>query len=287
MTVMKYAIIDIGSNSVRLMLWANGTLYKKINTTRLAQGLTADGVLGGEAVERTTRAVAEFCAEGLREGAKVYAFATAAVRSAANGAAFCARVKALCGLDVDVISGEEEALLGLYGALGEEDGGIIDIGGASTEVCIRDLRVVRYQVSLPVGAVRILEVCGQSVGMCDAYVSQMIEPLYYPRSCGKVCAVGGTAATLASMSLELPAYDAARLNGTQLSLEWVKSAVIRLAMTPPEERKHIRGMDPKRADIILGASVLLMKIMQKLRLQNVYFSDADNLEGYLAVRGLV
>ena len=79
---MKYAVIDIGSNSVRLMLWADGPLYKKVCTTRLAEGLSCSGSLCDTAMDRTVRAVADFCKEGEQAGAQVLAFATAAVRSA-------------------------------------------------------------------------------------------------------------------------------------------------------------------------------------------------------------
>ena len=283
---MKYAVIDIGSNSVRLMLWANGTLYKKVCTTRLAEGLSASGSLCPSAMERTARAVADFCAEGKKEGARVLAFATAAVRSSANGGAFCALVKSLCGLDVDVVSGEEEAMLGLCGALGNADGGVIDIGGASTEVILRKDGLIRMSVSLPIGAVRILDLCGQSAGMIDAYVAQVIGQLHWTGDRVPFHAIGGTASTLACMYLELPAYDAQKVNGVRLELEWVKAAALRLLMTPPEERKKIPGMDVRRADVIAGATVLLSSVMQKLRLSEVIFSDADNLEGYLFVRGL-
>ncbi len=285
---MKYAVIDIGSNSVRLMLWANGTLYKKVCTTRLGEGLSRTASLSDASMERTALAVADFCEEGRREGARILAFATAAVRFSSNGREFCARVKALCGIEVDVVSGEEEALLGLYGALGATaDGGIIDIGGASTEVCIRERGIVRTSLSLPVGAVRILDVCGQSAGRIDAYVSDAVRSLEGISVGGSnMYAIGGTASTLASMSLELKEYDAAALNGTRLPLDWVKAAAVRLLMTAPEERKKIPGMDVRRADVIAGAAVLLMQIMQSLRLREVIFSDADNLEGYLAARGL-
>ena len=125
---MKYAVIDIGSNSVRLMLWADGTLYKKLFTTRLAAGMR-DGVLQEDAMRRTAEAIAVFYREGVAEAgaARTFAFATAAVRSAKNGAAFCTYVKELCGAQIDVVSGDTEALLGAYGALGAQDGGMIDI----------------------------------------------------------------------------------------------------------------------------------------------------------------
>ncbi len=284
---MKYAVIDIGSNSVRLMLWANGTLYKKVCTTRLAEGLSASGSLCNAAMERTARAVADFCTEGKKEGARVLAFATAAVRSSANGSEFCALVKRLCGLDVDVVSGEEEAMLGLCGALGHADGGVIDIGGASTEVILRKNGSICMSVSLPIGAVRILDTCGQSAGLIDAYIAQILEQLHGTGERVPFCAIGGTASTLACMYLALPEYDAAKVNGVRLELDWVRATALRLLAMSPEERKKIPGMDVRRADVIAGATVLLSSVMQKLRMSEVTFSDADNLEGYLFVRDLI
>ena len=136
---MTIAIIDIGSNSVRLMLWADGkTLFKKLKSTRLGEGLSFAPRLLPEACERTAQAVAEFVKDARLDGAeRVYAFATAAVRCAENGAVFTNMVMDTCGLEVDVLSGEREAQMGLCGALGNSDGGIIDVGGASTEVTLR------------------------------------------------------------------------------------------------------------------------------------------------------
>ena len=116
---MKYCVIDVGSNSVRLMTWADGTtLYKKVCTTRLGEGVAFEPVLREDAMDRTARAIAAFAEEGRAEGAFPHAFATAAVRSAKNGEEFCARVKNLCGVELDVVPGEEEAELALLGALG-------------------------------------------------------------------------------------------------------------------------------------------------------------------------
>ena len=143
---MKYAVIDIGSNSVRLMLWADGTLYKKLFTTRLAAGMR-NGLLADDAMRRTAEAVAACFEEGVREAGRgnTFAFATAAVRTAVNGDEFCGLVKKLCGLTIDVVAGETEALLGALGAVGSGDGGMVDIGGASTEVFVREnVRLVQY-----------------------------------------------------------------------------------------------------------------------------------------------
>ena len=283
---MKYAVIDIGSNSVRLMLWADGPLYKSICTTRLAEGLAHSGVLSQDAMERTCRAVLSFAREGERVGARVLAFATAAVRSAANGAAFC-KMLLERGVAVDVISGEREAELGLLGALGgAPGGGIVDLGGASTEICVRAEGKTAFSVSLPVGAVRLLDRCGQDAALLRRAVDEATAAVARMTVPGKLYAIGGTASTLACMRLALPAYDASRLNGAGLPADWLHDTAERLLLLGVEERKAIAGMDARRADVIAGATLLLASIADRLGCESLYFSDADNLEGYLIARGL-
>ena len=282
-----FAIIDIGSNSVRLMLWANGkSLYKRVHTTRLGEGLAASGELSEPAMERTTAAVAAYCAEGQAAGAQVYAFATAAVRSAKNGAVFCRRVKERCGLEVDVVPGAEEALLGLCGALGDRDGGIIDIGGASTEICIRERGGIVFSVSLDVGAVRLFDSCRDDAARLHERIDRAILPVEKPLSAGKIYAIGGTASTLASVKLALKEYDGEKIQDCPLVFAEVETLSEKLLSLNAEERKQLAGMDKRRADIIAGGALLLAKIMKTLSLSVVYSSDKDNLEGYLALRRL-
>ena len=109
---MKISAIDVGSNSVRLAMIADGkTLYKRIATTRLGEGLALSGELTPKAIARTAQAIATFVGDAKKENSgRVYVFATAAVRSASNKREFLKSVKNLCGVDVDVVSGEEEAL---------------------------------------------------------------------------------------------------------------------------------------------------------------------------------
>lgn len=283
---MKYAVIDIGSNSVRLMLWADGPLYKRVVTTRLAEGLSASGVLSDEACSRTVAAIGGLCREGREAGARIAAFATAAVRSASNGRAFCDRVKRECGVEVDVVSGEEEALLGLCGALGDSDGGIIDIGGASTEVCIRRGGNIAFSVSLPVGVVRLLERCGQDKEKLIGAVREAVRPLAAARGKDRLYAIGGTASTLASIRLGLSEYDAGKLAGLSLSAQYLGEIGERLLGLTVEQRKRIPGMDVRRADVIAGGAVLLYEAVCALGADEVRFSDGDNLEGYLLRRGM-
>lgn len=284
------AIIDVGSNSVRLMMWADGkTLFKRVNTTRLGEGLAKTGLLSHGAIERSALAVAEFAAEAQNAGtdiAEIFVFATAAVRSAKNGAEFGRRVKELCGLAVDVVSGETEALLGLNGALGNLDGGIIDIGGASTEIVLRQSGKITFSVSLNIGAVRLFDSCRDD---CDALLKEIeraLSPLQNLRFTEKMYAIGGTATTLASVKLALKEYDGEKIQDCPLSLAEVEKIAHDLLSKTTEERKNIAGMDVRRADIIAGGALLLFKIMKKLSIERVFTSDRDNLEGYLIFRGL-
>ena len=279
---MKKAIIDIGSNSVRLMLWADGTtLYKKISTTRLGEGIAHTATLKEEAIARTAEAVRLFFEEGLSAGAEVHAFATAAVRSAKNGADFCARVKSLTGIDIDIVSGNREADLALIGALGKDDGAIIDIGGASTEVCLRTHGIKTFSKSLDIGAVRLLDLCGGNPETIIKVVEKAVAPLKGVRPTGKVVAVGGTATTLASLKLKLKEYSAAAVQDLPLTLSEVRKTAETLSKMTTEERSQLPGMDPHRADVIAGAAYLLAAVMEELNVQKIEVSDRDNLEGYL------
>ncbi len=286
---MKYAVIDIGSNSVRLMLWADGkSLYKKVSTTRLGEGIARSACLNEAAMRRTLDAVSAFVREGREAGAQPLLFATAAVRSAANAGEFCARVARSCGAEVDVIPGREEALLALCGALGAAaDGGVVDIGGASTELCLRRGGEICFSVSLDVGAVRLFDLCGQDAARLSEEIAHAIAPLCGVKPQDTVYAVGGTASTLACILLGLPAYDAARVQDFKMPQGEVRMLADKLLALSPEERRRVRGMDPARADIIAGGALLLAEIMRLCGMGAVYASDRDNLEGYLSLRGLI
>ncbi len=280
------AIIDIGSNSVRLMLWANGkSLFKQVCTTRLGEGLAASGELSEAAMARTQAAVAMFCEKASSEEARTYPFATAAVRNARNGAAFCERIKAACGVEVDVVSGEEEALLGLTGALSSrKTGGIIDIGGASTEICFRDVNLVSQKKSLPVGCVSLYDRCGEDRAKLQRAIGDVLCGLDPGRTAQPVYSIGGTAATLTSLKLGLPSYDAGKMQETILTRDLMHQTAELLFSLSESERRKLPGMDASRADIIAGGALLLLNIMNFLHLDEVRFSDRDNLEGYLFAR---
>ena len=287
---MKISAIDVGSNSVRLMVMADGkTLYKQLDTTRLAEGLAQSGVLKPEAIERTARAVQIFAAAAELNGAGTpHVFATAAVRSSKNGADFVARVKALTGIDVDVLSGEEEAACGILGALRGRDGGIIDLGGASTEITLQQGGKTLYSKSVNIGTVRLFDMAGQDRSALQAAIDNSLNGYGVLSLDGKdIYGIGGTATSLAALYHELEKYDPKVVEGTVLTREWLCAEAEKLLSLTVEERRALRGMEPRRADVIAGGCLLMYSILNRFNADRITVSESDNLEGYVLLKGLV
>ena len=286
---MKISAIDVGSNSVRLMVMADGkTLYKQTDTTRLGEGLAASGRLLPEAIERTARSVQLFAAAAELNGAGTpYVFATAAVRSAVNGGDFVKRVKQLTGIDVDVIGGEEEAACGLAGALRGRDGGMVDLGGASTEITVQKGGKKVYSKSVDIGTVRLYDLAGQDRQALQKVIDRKLAEYGAPDlSAVDMYGVGGTATSLAATFHGLEPYDPKVVDGTFLSAQLLGEEAERLLPLTVEERKKVKGMDVRRADVIAGGCLLMYSLLSKFGSGGITVSESDNLEGYVILRGL-
>lgn len=279
------AVIDVGSNSVRLLLADNGEFKKEIKVTKLAEGLALTGRLNETAIARTADAVNCFYnkAQSLR-AKSVYVFATAAVRRAVNGYEFVDRVKSLCGITVDVISGEIEARCGLDGVLKGKDGGIIDIGGASTEITVRKNGEIVYSKSLDIGGVRILDKCAQDVEKIYQLTKEKVKE-YGDVPASVFYGIGGTATSILSVYHKLRIYDKNVVHGSKIDRKILDETILLFASKTVEERKNIIGLQPERADVILGTTILLKAIFEHLNLDNIFVSEDDNLEGYLYLKG--
>ena len=285
---MKFGVIDIGSNSVRLMLRADGkTLYKSVKTTRLGEKLSLTGGLQNSAMQRTANAVSELIVQANADGAeKVFLFATAAVRSAKNGGEFVSLVKEKTGVSVDVISGIEEAQIGLLGAVGKGAGAIIDIGGASTELSVRNDSEQIYSKSVDVGTVRLFDLCGMDEKKLNERISQILPAYGSLPPCDRVCAIGGTATTVAAIDLALAVFDEKKVDGhilTRKRLNELCTAILPLSV---RERRSVPGMDLNKLDVIGGGMLLLLRIMEYWNLFQIIVRCADNLEGYAILKGL-
>ena len=277
---MKYCIIDIGSNSVRLALINLGkTEYKKVKITRLAQNLGEGRFLSCEAIERTASAVKEFYEQAkIEKPDDIFIFATAAVRLSKNGKEFTKKVYKLCGKRVDVVSGETEAMLGVLGALeGRNQGGLIDIGGASTEIATLFNGELSGK-SYPLGAGTMTEMLKKQ-GEEEIFSSVFGEKLNIKEK--NFFVIGGTATTVVAILLGLKEYDSNKVHGYILSKEQVYSVKKQLENLTEVEISKIDGIQKGREGVIYAGVCILYKVYELLGVDKVVVSESDNLEGYL------
>lgn len=284
---MRLASIDIGTNSTRLLV--ADVLEGQINviktglvTTRLGQGINS-GLLLHEAMIRTVKVVQEFLNETIALGAQgVYAAATSAVRDADNREEFLNLVRNNTGLDIKVLSGEQEAEASYRGVLSGlslpvQTTVVLDVGGGSTEIIWPSDQSVNYH-SVPVGAVRMTE-----GGYSEEQVGDILRGYYSNLALGNLnqslVAVGGTATTLAAVSLQLKEYQPELVHGYYLTLSEVERLHKLFLSTDLQGRKKIVGLQPQRADIILAGTSIILSTLKILKLVGLTVSESDILHG--------
>lgn len=277
-----FGIIDIGSNSIRLMI-SDGkkSLKKYVETTKLADGLAKTGILQDAAMERSLFAIQKFVAIAQKYNAEIHIFATEAVRSAKNSSVFTSDIKRLTDIDVDVVCGDMEAKLGFTGASEGQNVCVVDIGGASTEIVCGDNGNILYGKSVPIGAVRLRDNCGEDEDKLQTYIAENLKNYGTIPTMDKLVAIGGTASTLVSVLLQMEEYDSDLVHNYKLYRKDIEKIYNQIKNTAPEERCRIKGLVAGRRDIIVGAAFELIKIMEMLGFDYLFVSEKDNLEGYL------
>ena len=279
---MKYSVIDIGSNSVRLMI-SDGekSVYKKINTTRLALGLTLTGNLDSERMIETAAAVEQYVEEArLGDCDEIYVFATEAVRSAKNKSDFV-KMLANRGIDIDIVDSEVEAQLGFAGAYTQGVCCVLDIGGGSSELAVGDRDRLIYAKSLPIGLMRIYDKCKEDLRLIDEYVESSISKYGDVPNFDNLLAIGGTATTFVAIKEKMKLYDPKAVDGYKLTKQDVKQMTFDIHKMDMSQRFELAGLDKKRACIIVGGGILLTAIMTMLKQESLIVRESDNQEGYL------
>lgn len=295
---MKIGAIDIGTNSMRLLttdLIDNKLTNRKkyVNTTRIGQGVDENGFITEEAMERNINALKEYHDKCLDYGCeKIYCMGTSALRDSKNRSEFIKRAKEEAGIDVNVVDGEIEAKLGFFGVTNgidkEGDILVIDIGGGSTEFIFGNKEGIERNVSINIGALRLTEKY-LSEGYSDSAFSDMrkfineqikdIVAYLNEKEIGCVCGIGGTITSLSAVNQNLEVYSMEKVHGSVITREEVQKMMDKFVSCSDEERKHINGLQPKRADIIAAGTEILICIMDNLSKKEVVVSEYDNLEG--------
>ena len=278
------AVIDIGSNSVRLFVESGKAVTpKKLNTTQLAQGLANTGKLNNEAMVRTADAVANFFVDAKNAGAgKVYIFGTEAMRCP-GGETLKDMIFRRIGVETDIVSGDEEALLGYMGATDcKGSNAVLDIGGASVELIVGKDDDIIYKESLPLGVVRVKDCVGSDRREIEKYYSQQITA-YKKERADRLIGIGGTATSLASMILKQQVYDADAIHGAVLTRGDIKN-VTDVIFNCKDIIALFPTIGAKRAGVIGHGAVLTGLIMDYLGYDSITVSERDNAEGYLLYR---
>ncbi len=285
---MKIAAVDVGTNSTRLMVAEVSLegkvrpLLKDLKTTRLGQGIQG-GRLMPAAMDRTLAVIVEFVQRAQQAGAqKIVLAATSAVRDADNRNSFAAMVRSATGLELNVLSGFMEARLsyqGVTNALGDvRDALVIDIGGGSTEFIWRSDGETRF-VSTNIGAVRMTE-GGYGSGQIKNAIGDTLRSVQLDNP-GEVIGVGGTVTTLAAMAQEMAEYCSEKIHGFRLCTDIVDDLYRLLSGLTTDERIHLPGLQPQRADIIPAGACILSIILHGLAHDSILVSEADILYGLI------
>lgn len=283
---MRVAVIDIGSNSVRLLVAEvkDGVvipLKTDLVTTRLGRGIEKKQLLP-ETIERTEQAVGQFLNEAAPfEPVSILAAATSAVRDAENSSDFVDIIKQKFNLDVNILTGKEEAYLtykGVLAGLNMESAQtvIIDLGGGSTEFIWCGNGQTNWE-SVNVGAVRATEGRYGEKKILEL-LKPVLDSILQVRP-EVLVGVGGTVTNLSSISLGLKIYDPSMVHGYNLTFDEVQNILNILSGKTVEERKAIPGLQPERADIIEAGARIVYLIMNYLQIKTMKVSEADILYG--------
>lgn len=300
--MQNLAIVDLGSNSVRMAvneLHDDGT-YREVNRvkvdSRLSEGMSPEKILQPKAMDRTINALKSFRPyyEQL-PNLVVRGIATAAVRQARNRDEFLKRVALATDIDLEVLSGDQEAYYDYLGAVNRlkvKDCLLLDTGGASCElVHVKDGRDANL-ISVPFGAVNLSEqfrlddrVRAVDLFSAQVFLRERLRDIWWLNDAKHLPLVllGGANRTLARMNRQQQKIlHVENIHGYRLTTEQVMKTFERLLRVPLAERKRISGLELDRADIIIGGMLPLVTLLQMLDSDRVVFSESGVREGIIS-----
>jgi exopolyphosphatase/guanosine-5'-triphosphate,3'-diphosphate pyrophosphatase len=303
----RVAAVDCGTNSIRLLVAdiAPGPdssagprlveLTRRMEIVRLGAGVDRTGELAPEALERTLAALRGYAAEIDQLGAtRVRMVATSATRDARNRGELVDGVRAILGVDPEVITGDEEAALSYAGAAAELPDAatpilVADIGGGSTELVLGDASGVLAARSVNVGCVRLAERHFRSDPPDPAEAAAIVADVHAAldlaaevvplRGAATLVGVAGTVTTVAALAAGLPAYDSERIHLLSTPADAVAEITGKLLTMTHAERAALPVMHPGRVDVIAAGALVLRTLVERVGLPAVIASERDILDG--------
>ncbi len=298
----RYATIDIGSNSIKICVSEiregnEEILLDRIVVTRMGEGLYETGRISPDAMERNVAALADFVRQGRGLGVERFTVVgTMTLRTATNASEFVRRAADETGVEVEVISGEEEARLShlaFLSGLGPIKSRVcvFDTGGGSTEFVFGSGDRMERRLSLNVGSrlpterfLRSDPVTGAELENLSRYLEGEFSGL--SADIDLLVGMGGTVTSLCSVSHGMEKYDPDVIQGTILPLREVERQIEIYRVKTIEERKKILGLMPKRADVILAGASVVRAVMTRFGMSEITVSNRGLRHGLMYDRHL-
>jgi exopolyphosphatase/guanosine-5'-triphosphate,3'-diphosphate pyrophosphatase len=275
---VKTAVIDIGTNTLLLLIVdeQKRRVVDLCRFGRLGKGLDASGRLAAESVAKSLEICREYRSVMDAHGvATPRVIGTQALREAANAADFVGPAETILHAKLEVIGGAREAELAFLSVaksmpeLAGQAFVVVEVGGGSTEFIVTDGANVVSAVSIKIGAVRLSErhlktdpPAAPELAALEADIDERLATLGLPSGI-PIIGTAGTATTLAAVALKLVPYDPDQVTGFRLTPEDVEGLYQRLARATVADRKAMPGMEPQRADVIVGGAAIYARIMKR------------------------
>lgn len=299
--VQRTAVIDLGSNSFRLVVFSVGESRWWKRTDELSEMVRLGGDLGpgGElspqrmahALE-TLRVFAAFCAtSGIRTD-QIEAVGTSAIRDAPNGEEFVQRARRATGLPIRILSQRDEAWFSYVSAVNQTsltDGIVLDIGGGSLELVAVERRQAEECVSWPLGAVRTTErflpgdgpTPAKQIAALREHALAQFATAPWVATAGRdhLVGIGGAVRNLATAAIRAAELPLDSVQGFVLTPDALDGLVEQLAARSPEERERVPGIKRGRAEVILGGAVVLQAVLEATGAPGIEVIEAGLREG--------
>ena len=291
------AAIDCGTNSTRLLVTRGEArpVERRMQITRLGQGVDASRMLQPAAVERTVAVLGDYRRTMDRLGVEqVRMVATSAVRDAENRDEFLDAADKAVGVRPELLDGQEEGRLSFRGAtagLDASDGPflVVDIGGGSTEFVVGAEEPVGV-VSIDLGCVRLTEkffdrdppgpmALSQAISVVHAHLDDVKREVPAVKEAVRLVGLAGTVTTMAAVEIGLHEYDPDRIHHFVLTRSAAEDVFRTLATETRADRVHNPGLEEARADVIVGGAAILVTIMRHFGFEECLVSEADILDG--------
>lgn len=281
-----YSVIDLGTNTCLLLVASLNkgkltTLFEAQEVPRIGKGIYDTNRISSDSFEKAREIFEKYSRISEEYNVlEINAFGTSALRDAVNSKEFVDFIRSKTGVEIRVISGNEEAECAFLGAvydLPEDDYAVIDIGGGSTEISCRDNGILINE-SANIGSVRLTEMffadgySAEALSEAGEFTEDSLRRLPLSAKDKKPVGVAGTLTTLSAIRLGLKEFDIVKVHGDVITLDEVSEITQGLIRMNEQERLSIGSYMKGRSDIIVSGALILRILMEKLGAANVRIS---------------